>query len=494
MLTIVIKTNTEEVKNAIVSIERLDELVAIVDNFDVIEGATKVLVVEENCIKTKIDWFDTEPPYLFPTVGFSSNNLLALIFYKLGNHQKAFKYVSEQDELFNHLLIATNLQFGYPITNEQIQFLENSSTHNLGITYNFGNTNPIVGNNILQNTYEKAIKDGTTDAEKLFSVKHYANLLMDSGSQDNAEKLIRSVKEKVITIEEENAMNHLLSSSLMAQVKLPYKAEELSEIIGLQQKCISYYEDKGLKINAGLLLIEASEIANYQEDFIKSKELINKAILYFKEADISEFLGEATLQKATLLYTWSKNGSPQYYKPAINTFQNALKVFKRDTHPQKFADIHHNLALIYSEIQVSEAEKAIWTAFCASSFKEALGFYTKEQFPYEFSMLCHNYATALMGFPEAKLHNNWNKAFKLFEDALAIRTAKKHPFERALTLLNQLELYWLLHNEDDASEIKKYNEMLSKASEIHQLVDEEELLEKANRHLKTLENLKTILN
>ena len=280
----------------------------------------------------------------------------------------------------------------------------------------------------------------------------------------------------------------------MAQVSLPYDKMQLEEIQKLQSICIEYYEKNDLKVNAGLILINASEIANYQEDFIKSKELINKAILYFKEADIPEFLGEATLQKATLLYTWSKNGSPQYYKPAINTFQNALKVFKRDTHPYKFADIHHNLALIYSEIQVSEEEKAIWTAFCASSFKEALTIYTKEEFPYEFSMLCHNYATALMGFPEAKLHNNWNKAFGLFEDALSIRTAKAYPFERALTLLNQLELYWLLHNEDSASEIKKYNEMLSKVKEIHQLVNEKELLDKANIHFKKLENLKTILN
>ncbi len=494
MLTILTTTNTEEVKSTISSIERLDELVVIVDNFDAIEGAIKVLIVEENFIKTKIDWFDTEPPYLFPTIDFYSNHLLALVFYKLGNHQKAFEFVSEQDELHNHLLIATNIQFGYPITNEQIQFLENSSTHNLAITYNFGNTNPIVGNNILQNTYEKAIKDGATNAEKLFSVKHYANLLMDSGLHDDAEKLIRSVKEKPITIEEENAMNHLLSSSLMAQVKLPYKAEVLSEIIDLQQKCISYYEDNCLKINAGLLLIEASEIVNYQEDFTKSKELINKAILYFKEADIPEFLGEATLQKATLLYTWSKNGSPQYYKPAINTFQNALKVFKRDTHPQKFADIHHNLALIYSEIQVSEAEKAIWTAFCASSFKEALSFYTKEQFPYEFSMLSHNYATALMGFPEAKLHNNWNKAFELFEEALAIRTAKKHPFERALTLLNQLELYWLIHNETNKDELKNYEEMVTKVNEIKGLVNDKVLIQKAEEQLDTLHKLKSFIH
>jgi hypothetical protein len=280
----------------------------------------------------------------------------------------------------------------------------------------------------------------------------------------------------------------------MSQLKLPYEKNKLVEIQELQQGSISFYEEQGLKVNAGLILIDASEIANFQEDFISSKNYINKAILAFKEADIPEFLGEAGLRKATLLYTWSKNGSPQYYKPAINAFQDTLKVFKRDTHPQKFADIHHNLALIYSEIPVSSEEKPIWTAFCASSFKEVLAFYTKEKHPYEYAMASHNYATALMNFPEAKLHNNLDKAFGLFEDALSVRTENEYPFERALTLLNQLELYWLINNEDEKAEKAKYHQMLEKATSINKLVDDKNIIEQANQHLNQLKNLKTILN
>ena len=169
-------------------------------------------------------------------------------------------------------------------------------------------------------------------------------------------------------------------------------------------------------------------------------------------------------------------------------------MFKRDTHPQKFADVHHNLALIYSEIPVSSEEKPIWTAFCASSFKEVLKFYTKEDYPYEFAMASHNYATALMSFPEAKLHNNLDKAFGMFEDALSVRTGVAYPFERALTLVNQLELYWIMHNENSEEEAKKYNAMLNKANEIPQLVTDSALIEKANEHIEALKNLKTILN
>lgn len=494
MITILTTTNHYiQIESLINSIDRLNELVFITTDV-AINSSNKIIKIENNTIIPTIEWNDTEPPYLFPIIPFSEKNLLAFVFFKLGNHQKAFEYVYEENDLHQHLLIVTNLQYGYPITKEQLQFLENTSIHNLAIVYNFGHTNPVIGNNILQNTYEEAIKTGRTDRVKLFSAKQYASFLLDNGLGKDAENLIRSIIPKAVSNEEKNTLNHILATSLKTQISLPYNKEKLSEIIALQTQCIEFFEENELKVNAGLVLIDASEIATFQNDFIKSKDLINKAILYFRDEDIPEFLGEATLQKATLLYNWSKNGSPQYYKPAINTFQNALKVFKRDTHPQKFADVHHNLALIYSEIQVSDQEKPIWTAFCASSFKEALAFYNKDEFPYQYAMVSHNYATALMGFQEAKLHNNLEKAFAMFEDALTIRTAIDYPFERALTLLNQLELYWLINNETNEDELKNYGEMLSKANEINTLVDDKALLTKANEQLETLHKLKSFIN
>ncbi len=494
MITISTTTNHFlQIETCINSIERLHELVVITTD-KIVNNTDKIITVKDDSIIPTLDWNDSEPPYLFPILPLSERNLLAFVFFKLGNHQKAFEFISEEDQLHQHLLIVINLLYGYTITKEQLQFLENTSIHNLAIIYNFGNTNPVIDNNIIKTTYEEAITTAKTNSLKFFSTKHHVNFLFDNGLFADAELLIRSVQHIRTSKEEKNAMCHLLASVLMAQVKLPYDTEIFLEIEDLQEQCISYYNSINSRIKAGLLLLEASELANFQEDFIKSKDFINKAILNFKEENIPEFLGEATLQKALLLYNWSKNGSPQYYKPAINTFQNGLKFFKQDTHPQKFADIHHNLALIYSEIQVAEKEKPIWTAFCASSFKEALHFYTKEQFPYEFAMISHNYATALMGFPEAKLHNNLDKAFDLFEEALLVRTAQNYPFERTLTLLNQLELYWSIHNETNEDEVKRFEEMFEKANEINQLVTDKTLIEKAEEHLTELKKLKTIIN
>lgn len=490
-----ILTTTEDlqaVNAAIASVDRLGELVQVTTDAQAVEPTNKLIVAQNGQVSKALDWYDTEPPYSFPAAAFTPDHLLASVFYSLGNHQKAFEYLTEDSPLFRHLLVATNIQFGYEIGEDLLGETQLCS-HNLAVVNHYGNFSNRLALEEVKAAYENAIETAENAEQKVFSVKHFVNLLIDTGEFAQAEELIKSVQDQAISADAKNALNVQLATVLMQQLKLPYDVEKLSEIQELFQAAIAYYESRKIKVNAGLLLVDASEIANYQEDYITSKNYINKAILYFKEEEVTEFLGEAGLRKATLLYTWSKNGQPQYYKASINAFQDTLKVFKRDTHPQKFADVHHSMALIYSEIPVSPEEKAMWTAFCASSFKEALAFYTAEQYPYEHAMVSHNYATALINFPEAKLHNNFIRAADLFENALAIRTAEQFPYERASTLINQLELFWLLHNEDNADETERLAQMERKINEVKSLVDDPALLEKLTFHEAKLQDLKTAI-
>jgi len=471
MLTILTTTDsTSKVQKAIASVEHLNKLVNITEESETIKDL-KILVVDSDEITIPLDWYDLEPPYVFPTTPFNRENLLALVCYKLGNHQKSFEFVSEEYPIYHHILIATHLQFGYEISPGMIDFCYNTSPHNSSILNFYGAIENPTSNEELKKEFSDALINAENDEVKVFTAKHYINLLLDSGELQKAKLLVEEQLSIAISDDAKNAMNTHLAAILMAQLQVPHTFEKLVEVHNLQLSCIAHFEAKGQKIQAGMLLVDAAEIANFKEDFIASKELINRAIQYFKQADIPEFLGEAGLKKAFLLYTWSKNGSPQYYKAAINAFQDVLKVFKRDTHPRKFADVHHNLALIYSEIPEVAEEKSMWIDFCTSSFKEVLAFYSKEEHPYENAMASHNYATALMHFPSAKIHDNLEKATELFNDALAVRTAEDYPFERALTLLNQIELGWLTPNKNAAEELKKYEEMKSKAKEVKTLVN-----------------------
>ncbi len=493
MLTILTTIDKKQpVQDAIASVDRLHELVTVTQDASSIQDV-KALVVDTNDITIPLDWYDLEPPYVFPAIPFSTDYLLALVFYKLGNHQKSFEYVVESSPIYYHLLIATHLHFGYELSDSMVNFCYNTSPHNHAILNYYGVVENPLTNEALKAVFVDAIAKSKNDENKVFTGKHLLNLLLDAGELDEAKQLVQEHSEIAISDEAKNAMNVHMAGILMAQLQMPYSKAELDEVHQMQLQSIAYFEEKGLKTQAGMLLVDAAEVANFKGDFMASKTLINKAILYFKQEDIPEFLGEAGFKKAILLYTWSKNGNPQYYKAAINAFQDVLKIFKRDTHPQKFADVHHNLALIYSEIPVSSEEKPMWTAFCASSFKEVLAFYTKEQYPYEHAMASHNYATALMHFPPAKIHDNLEKAAGLFEEALLLRTADSYPFERALTLLNQLELGWLTHNATNEEAVEKYEAMKAKAMAVKTLVTDADLLAQADKHLQELEKIKSLI-
>lgn len=479
------------VQETIRQVDRLEELVDFVHDAQHPDFGKEMTVLPE-AIVLGLDWHDNAPPYIFPQVECTPENLLALVFLKLGNHQKALDMAEPDEALYQHLLMATHLQYGYELEPQMLTFVAKTNDHNHAIAHYYGTVPHSLDYDALKEVFQKAIATSKDGESKAFTIKHYVNLLLDAGELHEALMWVQAA-ETNISNNAQYALKAHRAAILMAQLQLPYDPKALDALQELQLDIIAFCEAQHLDVQAGLLLIEASEVANFKGDYIAAKELINRAIHYFRQEDIPEFLGEAGLKKAILLYTWSKNGHPQYYKAAINAFQDVLKVFKRDTHPKKFADIHHNLALIYSEIPVSPEEKPMWIAFCASSFKEVLAFYTKEEHPYEYAMACHNYATALMHFPPAKIHNNLDKAAGLFAEALAIRTATAHPFERALTLLNQLELGWLAHNADQGEELKNYTAMVNAAQEIKSLVKDQALLEQANEHLINLQRVKNFI-
>ena len=291
MLTILTKTNTENtIKTIINSIDRLDELVEIVTNDNSVQSSNKTLVVSNNAISASLDWNDTEPPYLFPELKFSKENLLAMVFYKLGNHQKAFEFLSEENPFYNHLLIATHLQFGYDITEEMYAFTESvlsevevtNSQHNNCIIQHYGNLATRSDANTLKALYAEAIANAPNDELRLFTIKHFVNFLLDTNAYAEAEKILRLSMSKAISEASKNAINSQLATVLMAQLKLPHNTDQLAEIQELQQASIAFYEERELKVNAGLLLIDASEIANFQEDFITSKNNINKATIVIR--------------------------------------------------------------------------------------------------------------------------------------------------------------------------------------------------------------------
>lgn len=470
------------------SIDRLSELVTIEVFSKGKDSSPWDLKIANALIYYGLNWNDSEPPYIFPKFKFNKNNLLASLFYKLKNHAKCFEYLDIKSEIHKHFTVATALHFGKKIEPDQLEFLSNSEPHNLAVCYHLGALDRRVSASDIIDLFQKSILEQSNRDFKNFTRKHLAHFLIDMGFNSDAKQQIHIALKNQINQKQEISFKQLLSQVLMTEIQIPYKENCLKKITKLHEECIAYYEKNNLIVKAGLVLIDASKIQSYRKDYMRSKELINRAIQYFSQEDIPQFMGEAMLQKGTLLHAWSKDGHPNYYKASIHSYQNALTIFKKDIDPHNYADIQHSMALIYSEIPVAEKEKSLWAALSASAFKEALEYFTMDFFPYQYGIIAHNYATALMHFP-SKSSKTHRKALYYFEEALKVKTADKYPFERALSLLNRIELLWILHRENKEDDIDHLRLMKLNAEEVKILVNDQKLIDQAERHLSALKQL-----
>ena len=230
MLTILTTTEAiQKVQDAVASVDRLDELVTITEDATTIKDL-KILVVDANEITIPLDWYDLEPPYVFPNTPLNRENLLALVFYKLGNQQKSFEYVSEEYPIYHHLLIATHLQFGYEISPEMLDFCYNTSAHNNAILNFYGVVENPKSNDELKREFSEALSKAENYEVKVFTAKHYLNLLLDSGELQEAKQVAEEQLAIAISEDAKNAMNSQLAGILMAQLQVPYTTENLNEV------------------------------------------------------------------------------------------------------------------------------------------------------------------------------------------------------------------------------------------------------------------------
>jgi hypothetical protein len=149
--------------------------------------------------------------------------------------------------------------------------------------------------------------------------------------------------------------------------------------------------------------------------------------------------------------------------------------------------------VIYAEIPDEVKKKSIWAGISSGSFQQALNFYTRETHPYEYAMVCNNYASALTKYPAAIHSDNMEKALFYYTEALEVRTAVQWPLERAVTLLNFVETSWYLNLEGRGSNQEVFDDMVAKATEAKMLTTDPAIVAEAQSQLEKLEELRTAL-
>jgi tetratricopeptide (TPR) repeat protein len=488
MIIISVSTDKQVAVETLIQKEfRLNELVKIL--LDVSPDAD--IIVNEN-ISVLPDWQNRQAPVLYYDEPFSLELLLGLIYTKLGNFEKAYELLAHYERTLQIVDLLNCIQNGIELNASQLLIKDKHdfiAHHNHAIAYHYGFISETTHFNILRSDYSKAIQIGNQSELKAFTIKHYALLLSDANLLAEAEAILSDFLGWGLSDHICIELKSVLSTIWMKQLTVPYNTSLIEKIKDHIWTCLQYYESKNRTVDAALLLIDATHIATISNSFSEALGYISKAITIFDTEQVLELLAHAQLKKANLMQTWAQNNNPQFYRTAVTAYQAALKTFTKENTPEVFAEIHHQLGIVYSEIPDEVKKKSVWAAISVSSFNEALGFFTKNDYPYEFAMICNSFGNAYTKFPEAAKSDNFERALEWYWAALTIRTAEQYPLERVLTLSNYLEASWFAGNKTEYDE-DRFNDMEEKAYEILSLTKDEALINQAKQHLEKLKQLK----
>ncbi|NID12856.1 hypothetical protein [Fibrivirga algicola] len=473
---------------------RLDELIQISPLTDTTPDMDAILVTT-GVIKSPLDWRETLPPVLFPhPLAFSTENLLSSVFMRLGNWEKAYAYARHDRQLADTIDLTNRLQSGVSLVapvrpvNGAGTFETYRRWHNRAVALHYGNLESDATDDVAE-AYRSAV-DNAPDAEyQAYSAKQFATLLLDTGQLTEANYVVERANVPELS---DTAKHELLAVQYpvwLQQLVVPYDADLLKKTKTALWQVLQYYETQQRTIQVGLLLVDAAQVANFANSFSEALGYISRAVTIFDSEDVPELRANAQYRKGVLLYTWAQNGNPQFYRPAMEAYQQALKVFTQQSTPAIFAEIQHHLGVIFAEIPDEVKKKSIWAAVSSSSFLQALAYFTREDFPYEYATVCNHYANALTKYPLARKSDNYARAIGYYRDALRVRTAEAYPYERALTILNYLEAGWYVGEDDPENQRALFNDMVKKANEIRVLVADEALIRDADLHLERLGEL-----
>ena len=474
---------------------RLSELVQVVSEASAAPVGS-VLTVDAAGISSAVEWSESLPPLVLPQpLPYTEENLLALVFLYLGNWEKAYEYAASNAVLHHDFDRLNRLQAGVAVEvpaapiNDVGSFEHYRRWHNRAVVLHYGQLTQFADAADLQAAYQRAIAHAPAADWQAFSAKHYATFLLDNGQLDEARQLLADALNLPLDAAAHHELLAVETGVLLQQLTVPYDTDLLAELKDKLWQTLTYYEQQQRPLQAALTLLDAAQVANFSDSFAEALGYLNRATTLLSHEDAPELLANAQYRKGVLLFTWAQNGNPQFYRGAMTAYQQALQVFTRNEAYPVFAEIQHHLGIIYSEIPDEVKKKSIWAAVSVSSFNQALEYFTRETHPYEYATISNHYGNALTKFPLAARSDNFAKALGFYREALAVRTARAYPYERALTLLNFLEAAWQVNLENDPDPEVLLAEMTAYAEEIPQLVEDAALVEEAQQHLLRLETV-----
>ncbi len=492
----------EELTMMIKEEHRLIELVTIFDLLEIRPKSSALsIIVDSQGIKLPLDWANELPPYLLPeALMMSKNTLLGLIYIKLGNFERGLELLKDHSALLAEVDFIRRLQLGLTADPSQLavetyqEYDDYRLMHNNAIVRLYSTDEPYTQPAKVDYYFKESIASAPNEEYKAWSSIQYFTFLLDTNRADEARQLLTAINTSELSKAATTECDYNLCKLDLFSLSPPYDLDKLNTLKDRLWSCLVYYEKNEQHVMQALCLMDAAQIANITDSFAESLGYYSKAISIFGQENLDEFVNEAHLKKANLLLSWAQKGHPQFYKPAMEAYQKATKLYSKEDFPVIYGEIQEKLGIIYAQVPDEAKKKSIWAAVSSSSFKEALSIFDKSSHPYEYARVCNHYANALIKYPAAVLSDNLEKSLFYYSEALDIRDSDSLPLERSLTLLNYIEACWFIQqDEDHINESQHLSDMENKIQEVIALNVSEELVNNAREHKEKLEELKKIL-
>lgn len=240
-----------EITAIIATEDRLDELITIhTSSTDNVYGYS--ILIENGMIKTFPLCDDTKLPILLPLdISFSKDNLLGVIFYLLGNYEKAYQYFKGNNILQICTEACSNLMHGEIVEDSSLKELsqdksDQTALHNLAVISQYGDPNAMFHDvNIL---YKEALEfplNIETSERLAYTAKQYALFLADANLYNEAIEVLEEYKENESL--SPLAKLDILTFATHLQVKSlsqPYDDELIKRIKLDLSKCINDLKER----------------------------------------------------------------------------------------------------------------------------------------------------------------------------------------------------------------------------------------------------------
>ncbi|WP_240030605.1 tetratricopeptide repeat protein [Thermus scotoductus] len=152
---------------------------------------------------------------------------------------------------------------------------------------------------------------------------------------------------------------------------------------------------------------------------------------------LAELRAELWFQLGAVYQSRGGEGGKGALLEAARCYQEALKVFRRDTYPEAYALTQMNLALVYLAMPQHDRSWPVRAAVAVQALREALRVFRRETHPEMWASATLNLANALQHLPSSHPEDNLWEAVALYEEVLAVRRPEDDPVGYARVLANQ---------------------------------------------------------